>query len=100
MAGVNSTSPSRTLSRDEALERLKAMRGKFTRAAKLLDYDRGVNRPAMLERLRRDPSDSVPGADPTPETAAVRLACLAVLQAGRWSAISTGSRATLEDSGA
>ena len=43
-----------------------------------------LNRPAMLERLRRDPSDSVPGADPTPETAAVRLACLAVLQAGRW----------------
>jgi hypothetical protein len=43
-----------------------------------------LNRPEMLERLRRDPSDSIPGVDPTPETAAARLACLAVLQAGRW----------------
>ena len=43
-----------------------------------------LNRPEMLERLQRDPSDSIPGANPTPETAAVRLACLAVLQSGRW----------------
>ncbi len=47
MAGVNSTSPSR----DEALERLKAMRGKYTRAAKLLDYDRGVQRGYPPEEL-------------------------------------------------
>ena len=37
VAGVNSTSPGRSLSLDEALGRLKSMRGKYTRPAKLLD---------------------------------------------------------------
>ena len=64
---------------DTRLSRL--VRRPATRRDEYLDL---LNRPEMLERLCRDPSDSIPGADPTPETAAVRLACLAVLQAGRW----------------
>lgn len=44
-----------------------------------------LRRPDVLERLERDPSEAIAaGADPTPETAAVRLACLALGQAGRW----------------
>ena len=40
-------------------------------------------RPEMIERLQRDPSEHIEApSDPTPETAAVRLACLALRQAG------------------
>lgn len=53
-------------------------------AARHDKYQALLERPEMLERLRRDPADSIPGVDPTTEAAAVRLACLAVLQAGRW----------------
>ena len=64
---------------DTRLSRL--VRRSATRRDKHLDL---LNRPEMLERLRRDPADSIAGVDPTHDTAAVRLACLAVLQAGRW----------------
>lgn len=44
-----------------------------------------LERPEMIERLQRDASEHIEApADPTPETAAVRLACLAMRQAGLW----------------
>ena len=49
------------------------------------DHDALLIRPEMIERLQRDSSEHIEApADPTPETAAVRLACLALRQAGLW----------------
>ena len=65
---------------DTRLNRLVRRPGSCTDKYEALFY-----RPDILERLRRDPADSiVAGADPTPDTAAIRLACLAVRRAGRW----------------
>ena len=48
-------------------------------------YQALLERPEMLERLRRDPAEAIEfGAEPTPADAAIRLAYLAVGQAGRW----------------
>ncbi len=47
------------------------------------DHTALLIRPEMVERLQRDSSEHIEApADPTPETAAVRLACLALRQAG------------------
>ena len=49
------------------------------------DHTALLTRPEMVERLQRDSSEHIEApADPTPETAAVRLACLALRQAGLW----------------
>ena len=49
------------------------------------DHTDLLTRPEMIERFQRDSSAHIEApADPTPETAAVRLACLALRQAGRW----------------
>lgn len=46
--------------------------------------DAFFSRPDVIERLNRDPSECiVANVDPTPETAAARLARFAVRQAGR-----------------
>ena len=42
--GVNDTGPHRTLPSAEDIERFRAMRGKYPRAAELLDVARGVER--------------------------------------------------------
>ena len=85
--------------RSAALARLQASRGKYKRAGALLDGARRAERdneemdphlaqmsPSELEELFKADSGvrlKMP-AHPTPETAAVRLACLALRQAGRW----------------
>ena len=47
------------------------------------DHTALLTRPEMIERLQRDSSEHIEApADPTPETAAIRLACLALRQAG------------------
>ena len=49
------------------------------------DHTALLIRPEMIERLQRDSSEHIEApADPTPETAAIRLACLALRQAGLW----------------
>ena len=54
-----------------------------------------LERPEMIERLQRDASEHIEApADPTPGTAAVRLACLAMRQAGLWVTRSWRSRLT------
>ena len=49
------------------------------------DHTALLTRPEMIERLQRDSSQHIAApAEPTPETAAIRLACLALRQAGLW----------------